>query len=165
MQQRSGFGIWKCGLMALVVGLPALLAEPGQGEETYGVEVLPSRVASPTPVNAPGEAPESRTQSTQERLVLVFDVPITSLTLERERPPPNVNAPPWDPNVPSRIRVHGESDTGPSRIRVHDWEPNAPSRIRVHGERDEGPSRIRIHNGESNAPSRIRVHSWSGGTP
>ena len=139
MQQRSGFGIWKFGLVALVAALPALLAEPGLGEETYGVEVLPGRAASAGPVDAPGEAPESRAQSAQERLVLVFDVPITSITLEPQIPPPDVNAPPWEDNYSSGIRVHGEGDTGPSRIRVH--------------------------SGAANDASRIRVHSGSGGTP
>lgn len=151
--------------MALVVALPALLAEPGLGEETYGVEVLPGRAASAAPLDAPDEAPESRAQSTQERVVLVFDVPITSVTVEPQVPPPDVNAPPWEDNDSAGIRVHGEGDTGPSRIRVHDWDPDAPSRIRVHGGSDEGPSRIRMHSGESNDTSRIRVHSWSGGTP
>jgi hypothetical protein len=138
MQQRSGFGIWRFGLVALVAALPALLAEPGLGEETYGVEVLPGRAASAAPVDA-GDAPESRAQSTQERLVLVFDVPITNIAVEPQVPPPDVNAPPWEDNDSAGIRVHGEGDTGPSRIRAH--------------------------SGESNDASRIRVHSRSGGTP
>lgn len=139
MQQWSGFGIWKYGLAALVATPPALLAAPGLGEETYGVEVLHRRVAEAPRESAPGEAPNVGTEVTQELVVLVIDVPVTSLTLENDRPRPDINVPPWDPNTPSPIKVHGASDEGPSLIRVVGWDPDAPS--------------------------RIRMHSWSGGTP
>ena len=135
MRHRSGFGIWRCGVAALIATLPALLAEPGRAEESYGVEVLRGPESTAAPESAPAEPVAGDMLDAQEEVILEIDVPVTSLILENDRPRPDpglVSARGWDPDAPARIRVHGANDAGPSRIRVHGWDTGGEERVRVH---------------------------------
>ena len=85
----------------------------------------------------------------QEEVILVIDVPVTSLILENDRPRPDpglVSARGWDPDAPARIRVHGANDAGPAI-----WLGYVAS--------------VRVHGADTGGEERVRVHSWSSGNP
>jgi hypothetical protein len=125
MQHRKEFGIWRTALAAVVVTLPALLAQPSAGEDTHGVEVLVSG-------GAQAPEPEGERATSPEGVAAVINLAPDRYVVEYDRPRPGVTVLGWDPEAPSRLRVIGQETGNPSRIPTRGWDPGTPNRIRVH---------------------------------